>query len=62
MKNKLNFQKVPATWKAKSESKAVGFFGLQNIAPSLGQKNQKTIHREIIYQVAIFLVNNLALQ
>lgn len=61
-------------WK---KCKAVVLFGLQNIALSLGQKNlytytetiyremgQKNLYtyREMINQVAIFLVNNLALQ
>lgn len=39
MKNKIDFQKFLATWKAKwKKCKAAVLFGLQNIAPSLGQK------------------------
>lgn len=42
MKNKIDFQKVLVTWKAKPErnAKQLFSFGLQNTAPSLGCKKK----------------------
>lgn len=43
MKNKIDFQKVLVTWKAKPErnAKQLFSFGLQNTAPGLGQKKME---------------------
>lgn len=51
MKNKIDFQKVLVTWKAKPErnAKQLFSFGLQNTAPSLGQKKYGKPYAEKLF-------------
>lgn len=51
MKNKIDFQKVLVTWKAKPErnAKQLFSFGLQNTAPSLGCKKKMENHMQRNY-------------